>query len=134
MNRTASRVLGVALACGFLMSVGGCRRSSTPAGALKKKPGEKVAKIVFVGQKDACECTKKRVQETWNALQFALKKHQGVKVERIARDVQKDRAQKLKNKRRYMVMPALYFFSPEGKLVAMLEGELKPDQISKNIE
>lgn len=134
MNRTWKTLLLLVCALSLALALGACRRSGAPAGALKKKPGEKVAKIVFVGQKDACDCTKNRVKETWSALQYALKKHQSVKVERIAMDVQKDRVKTLKAKRRFMVVPALYFFNPEGKLVAMLEGELKPNQIDQNLQ
>ncbi len=134
MDRTVKRLLTLSMVCLMVVGVVGCRRSGAPAGAMKKKPGEKVSKIIFVGRKDACECTANRVKETWNALQFALKEHKAVKVERLSMDVERDRVAKLKKQRRFMVVPALYFFNPAGKLVAMLEGELKPNQISKNIE
>jgi hypothetical protein len=134
MERSLSRLVGLALVAALLAGGGSCRRSGAPAGALKKKPGEKVGRIVFVGQKGACDCTKNRVKETWSALQFALQKHQAVKVERLALDVDGERVRALKRQRRFMVVPALYFFSPAGKLVAMLEGELKPDQIAQNLE
>lgn len=122
------------LAVGLLVGASACRRSGAPAGAMKKKAGEKVGKIVFVGKKNACDCTAKRVKESWEALQFALKKHSDVKVERIAMDVDKAKVNSLRGKRRFMTLPALYFFNPEGKLVAMLEGELKPDQIAGAIK
>lgn len=134
MNRGYVRLLGLLGIFLLGVGIGGCRRSGTPAGALKKKPGEKVAKIVFVGQKDACDCTLNRVKETWGALQFALKNHSSVKVERLAKDVHEARVKSLRSQRKFMVLPALYFFNPEGKLVAMLEGELKPDQIAKNLD
>lgn len=131
MSTKAISILAVAtIAAGLLVGAGACRRSGAPAGAMKKKPGEKVGKIVFVGKKNACDCTAKRVKETWEAMQFALKKHGGVKVERIAMDVDKAKVNTLRGKRRFMTLPALYFFNPAGKLVAMLEGELKPDQIA----
>ncbi len=123
-------ILGLAL--GLAQSAGACRRSGTPAGALKKKAGEKVARIVFVGQKDACDCTKKRVKLSWEALQFSLKKHASVKVERLTLDADADqgKVKALRSQRRFMTVPALYFFNPQGRLVAMLEGELDPDQIA----
>jgi len=123
-------ILGLTL--GLALNAGACRRSGTPAGALKKKAGEKVARIVFVGQKDACDCTKKRVKLSWEALQFSLKKHAAVKVERLTLDADADRGKvkALRAQRRFMTVPALYFFNPQGKLVAMLEGELDPDQIT----
>ncbi len=135
MSKKAISILAVAsMAAGLLVGASACRRSGAPAGAMKKKPGEKVGKIVFVGKKHACDCTKRRVNESWEALQFALKKHGGVKVERIAIDVDRQKVKSLRGKRRFMTLPALYFFSPEGKLVAMLEGELQPAQIAEAIK
>jgi hypothetical protein len=55
-------------------------------------------------------------------------------VERIAMDVDRDRVQSLRGKRRFMTLPALYFFNPQGALVAMLEGELTPDQIANALK
>lgn len=127
-------VLTVAVAFGLAIGIAGCRRSGAPAGAMKKKAGEKVGKIVFVGKKHACDCTKRRVNESWDALQFVLKKHASVKVERIAMDVDRDKVTALRGKRRFMVLPALYFFNPQGKLVAMLEGELQPEQIAEALK
>ncbi len=123
-------LLAAAVAIGLASSASGCRRSGAPAGAMKKKAGEKVGKIVFVGKQHACGCVKRRVDESWEALQFALKKHASVKVERLAMDVHRDRVRELRRQRRFMTLPAVYFFNPEGKLVAMLAGELQPDQIT----
>ena len=86
--------------------------------------------VVFVGKKDACDCTQKRVSTGWKALQSALGAPPGVKVERIAMDVDKDRVRTLRKERRFMTLPALYVFTPEGKLVAMLEGELSSEAIA----
>lgn len=123
-------LLTLALVAAVAVTAGaGCRRSGAPAGALKKQAGEKVEKIVFVGKKDACACTKRVVDQTWDALQFALKKHSGVKVERIAMDVDRDKVRALRAERKFIALPALYFYNPEGKLVAMLEGEVMPDKI-----
>ncbi len=133
-NKAVSILAVAALAAGLLVGAGACRRSGAPAGALKKKAGEKVARIVFVGKKDACSCTKARVKESWEAMQFALKKHGDVKVERLEMDVHNAKVKALRGQRRFMTLPALYFFNPKGKLVAMLEGELKPDQITEALK
>ena len=132
-NKAISILAAATLATGLLVGAGasGCRRGGAPAGAMKKKAGEKVGKIVFVGKKNACDCTAKRVKESWEVLQLAMKKHGAVKVERIAMDVDHDRVKSLRGKRRFMTLPALYFFNPKGELVAMLEGELQPDQIAQ---
>ncbi len=135
MRNKAISIFAVAtIAAGILVGAGACRRSGAPAGAMKKKPGEKVGKIVFVGKKNACDCTKRRVNESWDALQFALKKHASVKVERIAMDVDRAKVKELRGKRRFMTLPAIYFFNPQDELVAMLEGELQPDQIAEALK
>ncbi|MDY0002911.1 MAG: hypothetical protein RBU30_16550 [Polyangia bacterium] len=137
MERTTrlSLSIALALAAGVALAAGsGCRRSGTPAGALKKQAGEKVEKIVFVGQQNACACTKRVVDQTWDALQFALKKHAGVKVERVEMDVDRERVRALRTVRKFMALPALYFYNPEGKLVAMLEGEVMPDKIAEALK
>lgn len=131
----AISILAVAaIAAGLAVGAGACRRSGGPAGAMKKKAGEKVGRIVFVGKKKACDCTARRIRGSWEALQLALKKHTTVKVERIAMDVDKAKVQKLRGKRRFMTLPALYFFNPKGELVAMLEGELTSDQIAEALK
>jgi hypothetical protein len=134
-NRNILSAITMAAILGsFALGGASCRRSGAPAGAMKKKAGEKVGRIVFVGKKQACDCTKRRVKESWEALRFALEKHASVKVERIAMDVDKGKVKQLRGQRRFMTLPALYFFNPQGELVAMLEGELQPDQIAKALE
>ena len=118
------------IAVALLAGPSACRRTGGAVGAMKKKPGEKVGSIVFVGQKDACDCTKKRVKGTWTSLQEALKTHANVKVKRVALDVEKAEVKSLRSKRRFMTVPAVYFFNPDGKLVGMLEGELEVAQIA----
>lgn len=125
----ANVIIGGALLLVVLGFGAACRRSSAPVGKLQKKPGEKVARIVFVGQKEACHCTKTRVSKSWTALQAELKKHKGIQVERIALDTDRAQAIALRRQRRFMVVPAVYFFNPQGKLVGMLEGELKQDMV-----
>ena len=122
-------VMGIALLGLILGLATACRRSSAPVGTLQKKAGEKVARIVFVGQQEACDCTQSRVRKSWDALQAELTKHPGIQVERIALDTDRQRARALRKQRRFMVVPAVYFFNPQGKLVGMLEGELKQDMV-----
>jgi len=137
MNRARTHLTSLTVALvtsGLLVGVGACRRSGAPVGAMEKKAGEKVAKIVFVGKKNACDCTARRVEGTWDALHFALKGHKGLKVKRVAVDVHEKEVGSLRAKRRFMVLPALYFFNPEGKLVGVLEGELRPEKISQMLQ
>lgn len=126
-------LLGLALAASVTLAPG-CRRNATPAGELKKKPGAKVAKVVFVGAKEACDCTKRKVSITWDVLTEALTKHPKIKVTRIQRDVHRSQVKTLRAKRRYITLPALYFLGPEGKVVGMLEGEVGRSKIDEMLK
>jgi hypothetical protein len=112
-----------------LLALPGCKRNATPAGPMKKKAGVRVASLVFVGKKDACDCTKTRVKKGWDKLQGVLKKFAHVKVERIQTDVNRKRVRTLKDKRRFLTLPAVYFLDGKGKIVGMLHGELDKDEL-----
>jgi len=101
-----------------------------PASAAQAKKSD-VVKIVFVGQKQACKCTKARVSKSWKALQDVLSKQPDIAVERIQLDVEEARADKLDDLRSLVVVPGLYFFDINNHLKEMLQGELTPAQISK---
>jgi hypothetical protein len=90
-----------------------------------------VVKIVFVGQKRACEGTRKRIDTTWKNLQDTLGQRNDVAVESIQLDVDEERADKLEDLRSLIVPPGLYFFDANENLVEMLQGELISEQIAK---
>ena len=102
--------------------------SNTNAKTVKKSD---VVKIVFVGQKDACECTRTRIDTTWNTLQEVLDGRDDISVERIQLDVEEEQADKLDDLRSMMVAPGIYFFDENEHLLEMLQGEVAPEQISK---
>jgi hypothetical protein len=86
-----------------------------------------VQKIVFVGKKKACECTQKRVDASWAALEAALV-GRNVEVERINLDVDEIRTNELLALERFVAAPAIYFLNDTGHLVEMLQGEV-PEKI-----
>lgn len=91
----------------------------------------KVAKVAFVDLKDACECTAKRTEGSWTALEWALAGSPGITVERIHMDEDEAGADKYGKMRDMMVVPGIYFLDQEGKLVEMLQGEVAQEQIAK---
>lgn len=135
MHRSAIFVLLLALVTGLLS----CKReaqtsgSVAPASPAKKAPaGVKVTRIVFVDKEQCCDCTRKRIDASWKALTDVLGyPPAGVDVERIHMDSQADKAEPYKKQRPIMVPPALYFFDEQGKLVEVLQGEVKSEQIKK---
>ena len=83
-----------------------------------------VTRLVFVGQKKACDCTRARIDEGWSVLQAALAKAKPVEVQRIARDVDEAEAARLVKIKPLMVAPGLYFFDAKGQLVELMQGAL----------
>ena len=90
-----------------------------------------VVKIVFVGQKQSCDCTRKRIDKSWKTLHNALKGNGNIPVERIQLDVHEAETDRLDNLRSLMVIPGIYFFDANENLLELLQGEVTAGQISK---
>lgn len=138
-------MIGVALA--GLALVAGCNENNAKAQsaavenstatqvadqAEQPKQKAKVAKIVFVGKKEACDCTRTRVDEAWKVLQSVLGKPSKVPVERLRVDTDEEKVAPYRNMRPMAVLPAIYFLDKNGKLNEMLQGEVTAEQI-KNL-
>lgn len=110
-------------------------KSSAQAPKLNaKQPAEstsKVAKVVFVGQKDCCKCTRTRVEKSWAALQEALGPKPIIPVERLQIDVDETMVLEFEKLGKFMVIPALYFLSAKGELVKLLQGEVTREQVAE---
>ncbi len=96
-----------------------------------KPARKKVANIVFIGQKQACRCTRNRIKASWNALQAANAYSPQVPVERIDWDVQEKAVEKYMNMKAMMVVPGIYFLDAKGALIEMLQGEVTEDKIAE---
>jgi hypothetical protein len=92
-----------------------------------------VGKIVFVGQKEACPCTRKRVDDTWKVLRGVLADRPEIPVEKIQLDVDEERYDELDDLQSIMVAPGIYFFDKHGKLIEMLQGEVEGYKIAEVI-
>ena len=137
-----SQYFRIAFAFSLLLTFG-CNRdtttSSKPAGSSESESNPQatkfeasdVVKIVFVGQKQACECTRKRIDTTWKVLQKTLGGRADISVARIQLDVDEEQADKLDDRRSLMVAPGIYFFDANENLLEMLQGEVTSEQISK---
>lgn len=138
-----SRIVHLLLSLALAMPLAGCKESSAsppmpsanvpavasaPLGATPQ-PSAKVAKVIFVDKEHACQCTQKRVDDGWAAMQAALAAWQSLPIERLHADTQPE-AVKPYNKMRAMVaLPALYFVDSKGALVELLQGEVTQAQI-----
>jgi len=123
------------------IGLSGCKREAPAAKApstaerpaAKKNPSTAgaIARIVFVDKEKCCACTRDRTDKSWKALTDVVGYPPVPDVERIHMDSQADRAEPYKKQRPIMVPPAIYFFDRQGKLVEVLQGEVKAKQIRK---
>ena len=96
------------------------------------QPKSTVSKLTFVGQKEACSCTRERIEKSWAALTSIVAQLQNKpQIERIQLDVDKTRADELGALASVMVAPGLYLFDDNGSLIELLQGELSPEQLRK---
>ncbi|MFC1655139.1 hypothetical protein ACFL2F_04970 [Myxococcota bacterium] len=112
----------------------GCTTSQTNAageGAAKpEKTKAQVSRIVFVGMKDACQCTRDRIAASWAALEAVLGRDPAIPVERIQEDVDAAKADEYAKLKAIIVVPGIYFLDEKGKLVELLQGEVSPKQVT----
>ena len=95
--------------------------------------GESV-RIVFVGKKLPCDCTRKRIDTSWAALQTALGEPATLPVERLQADVDKKAVEAYKKQKAMMVLPAIYFVDGENHVLEMLQGEVTSEKFAAVVE
>jgi len=102
-----------------------------PAAAMAATPvTSKVARVVFMDKEHACECTRKRVDDTWAALQTALGTPPKLPIERIHIDTQAAQAAPYTGAKPLMVPPGIYFVDQQQHVVELLQGEVKTEEIT----
>jgi hypothetical protein len=111
----------------LVLFAAGCKQPQTEEPA---SPAAGVSRIVFVGQKDACQCARDRIDASWAALEAVLGPKPAVPVERIQEDVDAAKAEEYAKLKALMVVPGIYFLDAKGKLVELLQGEVKAEQVT----
>jgi hypothetical protein len=99
-----------------------------PAAPAVSTPTSPVARIVFVGKENACECTRAAIDASWAALQEALG-GASIPVEQLKLDTQSALVAPYRDLQAMMAVPGLYFLDAAGGLAGMLQGEVTADQI-----
>ena len=118
--------------CGQASGESGASPSPAPEAqqAATSSPGESnVARIVFVDQEQACECTRDRIEGSWTALQAALGGGSGIAVERIHRDTQEERAEEYRMLRPMVTVPGIYLLDEDGAIVELLQGDVTEERL-----
>lgn len=90
----------------------------------------KVAKIVFVGAKQVCDCTRSRIEEGWATLQEALGASPKLPVERLKIDLDKAQVEPYREQKAIMALPAIYFVDGQAKVLDLLQGEVTVEKIN----
>ena len=118
-----------------LLSLPACAKGKgAPAAAMAATPvtptTSKITRVVFIDKEHACECTRKRVDDTWAALQAALGTPPKLPIERIHIDTQAAQAAPYTGAKPLMVPPGIYFVDQQQRVVELLQGEVKTEEIT----
>ncbi len=126
---TPFRLIALLLILAPACDAGGTEPAA-PAPTAAIAPAAAVARVVFIGQKEACDCTRKRIDDGLAALTAALGDRE-IPVEHLQADNSEHReaVQALKDLRPFMVAPGIFFFDAADELVGMTQGETTADEL-----
>jgi hypothetical protein len=140
MKSAASAIL---IALSFALNTSGCSESRASAVAVDSaalsapsapvvaaKAASVTTKIVFIDKEHGCQCTAKRVDAAWAALQAVVAGKDVPSVERVHVDTQPEMAEPYGKLRPMIAVPALYFMDAKDGLVELLQGEVTSEQIT----
>lgn len=120
-----SLFISIGMAALVLLVVPACKKQSKAA---SQSSTNVVSQVVFVDKEVCCECTKNRIDGSWEALSNAIK-DKDLKIERLHQDTQETEVSPYQEMRPIMVIPAIYLLDSEGNLIEVLQGEVTEDQI-----
>lgn len=93
------------------------------------KASPRVKRIVFVGQKEACPCTMRRIERVMPKIEGIVAEYVGVELSKVRIDVEVEEADRYDEMRSMVEIPGVYFLGGDGELVDMLQGEVTAAQI-----
>jgi hypothetical protein len=120
----------------FLLLAAACDQAKAPTAqppatkAASLSAASQIAKVVFIDKEQACDCTRKRIDGSWTALQAALGEPATLPVERIHVDTQAAQARPYTVFKPLMVPPGIYFVDAREAVVELLQGEVTTEQIA----
>jgi hypothetical protein len=129
---TCNRILAGWVVLLAVLGSASCQKSAGHS-AKAAASDAKVARVVFIDKQDACDCTRKRADDSWDSLSQALGKGTTIPVERIYIDTEKERAAPYLEMQKLMVIPGIYFLDESDNLVAMLQGEQTADKLAAKL-
>ncbi|MBW2262110.1 MAG: hypothetical protein JRG91_09070 [Deltaproteobacteria bacterium] len=120
----------------LVLALAGCKQQpgTQEAPAAEEKAaaaaGTAVERIVFIDMVDACDCTQKKIATAQKALDETTK-GEDIPVERIHMDTEDEKADVYRDKKAFMVIPALYFLDDAGNVLTLLQGDVTEKQITE---
>ena len=107
------------------------RATSMPVSsqAANKLPANKLVRVVFVGKQKPCDCTRKRLDAGWAALQEALGAPTKVALQRLHSDTEEAKVAPYRAQRPMVTLPAIYFVDSKATVLELLQGDITAAQI-----
>jgi hypothetical protein len=132
MKKTRLSVFTTAmLAVSLTLLATGCKQQGAVSQQTNTAAADsKIAKIVFVGKKNACPCTRKKIKASWTALQKALSKPTKLVVERLQIDTDGAKVKPYKKQKAMIALPAIYFVDSETNVLQLLQGKVTKQKIA----
>jgi hypothetical protein len=87
-----------------------------------------IERIVFVGMSDPCDCTRKKIETAQAALE-AVDGAKTIHVDRFNLETDDEKIDVYRDKKPFMVVPALYFVDDAGNVLALLQGDITAKQV-----
>ncbi|MDX9719790.1 MAG: hypothetical protein RBU37_03520 [Myxococcota bacterium] len=123
--------LGV-MFCASLLLLVACDRGTPPAAATIPE-GAKLAKVVFIGQLDVCDCTARSIDESYAALEAALGNPPKVPIERLELDANPKEVEPYQKDKAIMALPAVFFVDEAGKILSSVQGPQTKEQFEATL-
>ena len=92
---------------------------------------DRVKRLVLVGRAKGCQCTRKDVARAMRSLSVVLGARRDQMVKQLDWDTDREQVQRYRSQRRFVALPALYFIDARGRVVGLLEGDIRPKWIRK---
>ncbi len=93
-----------------------------------------VARIVFVGKQQACDCTRARISASRKVLDAVLSSHGELPVQTLLVDTEAELVTPFRRQQAFVVLPAIYFLDENGTVLQMLQGEVAEAQVVQILE
>lgn len=126
----------LAVVAALVASGAGCERATSgpAAQAVAARPpaqAAEVAQVVFVDRERCCDCTRKQIDASWQALQNVVQGRDGLKVVRLHQDTQPTEVEMLQLLRPMQFVPALYVLDADGGLIELLQGPVAEEALRR---